>query len=81
MIPILPETRVKLTQEMLRVNAIQQSEKPKDLGPKPSPDSTECPYCHVWRMVEPYQATPDDNQGTVQHICPQCKGVDLKYKT
>lgn len=70
--------RVKMTEENLQVEAAAAANTPVSLGEKPTPDSTECPHCHVWRNVEPYFSTPEDTQGRMQHVCPKCHTADIK---
>jgi hypothetical protein len=45
-----------------------------DPGPQPTPDSTVCPNCKVWRTVKEY------NDTHVQHVCSKCKAVGLYKK-
>ena len=40
-------------------------------GPQPFPESTQCPNCHAWRSVEPY------DEGRTHHICPRCKTGEI----
>jgi hypothetical protein len=69
---LLSIERIKMTEEHLKVEAIAALDIPIDPGTKPSPDSTKCPYCHVWRNVSPYQSSPEDMMGRSHHICPRC---------
>lgn len=64
--------RIKMTEDHLKVQALEALDIPIDPGVKPSPDSTPCPNCHRWRNVSPYQSSPDDMLGRFHHICPHC---------
>jgi hypothetical protein len=70
---VLSLERFKETEGVLQTAAIIKANELPDPGEQPSPDSTKCPHCHVWREVRSW--TQDTTKNI--HICPKCGTGDV----
>jgi len=62
--------KIKTTEIKLREEQAMEVE--IDPGEKPSPDSTKCSNCKVWRKVVPYKSDESDMLNRTHHICTKC---------
>ena len=69
--------KIKGTESKLLEAKVMELNALPDPGTPPSPDSTICPHCHVYRTVSKWEPVPGEDSGKNIHTCPKCNTGDI----